>query len=364
MATRLVPAFYVEALHQTADGAPPSTFAWVLAADDGRILYRANLTANETFNYRSGRRRPATSSRSTADTDFTPHPTGAPGGPEPTFVAPNLVSMDAFNVHTDSWLPDGATETNGNNVDAYTDHDDNDFDAGDLRATVTSPNTFDRVYDVAAEPLASVEQSMAAVTELFYVTNWLHDYWYDSGFDEVAGNAQADNYNRGGEQGDAMQAQAQDAVEVGESNNANMSTPADGESPVMQVYVWSGASSRSLHVEPLGVDLETGTPAFGPDNFSISGEVALVDDAASIPRPTGRRPTPVSRSSTTSPARSPSSSAAPAASSSRRSAPRRPAPSASSSTTTPPVRPRRWAAAVSAGGPSRSSASATSTAPR
>ncbi|MEJ7729512.1 MAG: M36 family metallopeptidase [Polyangiaceae bacterium] len=279
MATQLVPAFYVELFTQTADGAPPSTFAWVLAADDGRILYRANLTANETFNYRvwaetAGDKRPLDG----PTTDFTPHPTGLPDGSTPTFIAPNLVSIDGFNVHADPWLPDAATETNGNNVDAYTDHDDNDFDAGDLRATVTSPNTFDRTYDVNAEPLASAEQSMAAVTELFYVTNWLHDYWYDSGFDEVAGNAQADNYNRGGEQGDPLQAQAQDAVENGELNNANMSTPADGESPVMQVYLWSGVSARTLHVEPLGLDLDTGTPAFGPDNFSISGEVVLADD--------------------------------------------------------------------------------------
>jgi hypothetical protein len=35
-------------------------------------------------------------------------------------------------------------------------------------------------------------QSMAAITQLFYVNNWLHDWWYDSGFDEAAGNAQAE----------------------------------------------------------------------------------------------------------------------------------------------------------------------------
>ena len=39
---------------------------------------------------------------------------------------------------------------------------------------------------------------MAAVTNLFYMNNYLHDWYYDAGFDEAAGNAQRDNYGRGG----------------------------------------------------------------------------------------------------------------------------------------------------------------------
>ena len=53
---------------------------------------------------------------------------------------------------------------------------------------------------------------MAAVTQLFYVTNWLHDWCYDSGFDEAAGNAQHDNFGRGGLGGDPLHAEAQDGT--------------------------------------------------------------------------------------------------------------------------------------------------------
>jgi hypothetical protein len=89
------------------------------------------------------------------------------------------------------------------------------------------------------EPLAFYTQSMAAMTQLFYVNNWMHDWWYDSGFDEAAGNAQADNFGRGGIAGDVLLAEGQDAALEGARNNANMSTPMDGASPTMQMYLWT-----------------------------------------------------------------------------------------------------------------------------
>ena len=48
----------------------------------------------------------------------------------------------------------------------------------------------------------------AAVTQLFYDVNFFHDWYYDVGFDEKAGNAQKDNYGRGGIEGDALLAPA------------------------------------------------------------------------------------------------------------------------------------------------------------
>src|SRR5688500_19480137 len=64
---------------------------------------------------------------------------------------------------------------------------------GDWSSDVCSSDlalTFDRTYDPTLEPNASTDQMMAAVTQLFYVNNWLHDHYYDSGFNEAAGNAQ------------------------------------------------------------------------------------------------------------------------------------------------------------------------------
>ena len=49
----------------------------------------------------------------------------------------------------------------------------------------------------------------AAVTNLFHTANVLHDVFYRHGFDEDAGNFQANNYGRGGQGGDALRALAQ-----------------------------------------------------------------------------------------------------------------------------------------------------------
>src|SRR6185436_4585554 len=79
--------------------------------------------------------------------------------------------------------------------------------------------------------------SSAAVVQLFYWCNWMHDQLYDLGFTEAAGNFQADNFGRGGVDNDSLQADAQDASGF---DNANMDTPPDGLPPRMQIYVFTG----------------------------------------------------------------------------------------------------------------------------
>lgn len=285
MPESLVPAYYVELFSGKVNSRATDTYAYVIAADDGRVLYRSNLTAHVAFNYRvwaetTGNKRPLDAPIE----DFTPHPTGIPDGSYPAFIPPVLVSMEGFNTNPsgmpDPWLPVGATETKGNNVDAYSDDDNpNGFSAGDLRATTNGNNTFDRIYDTSKDPLFSADQTMAAVTQLFYTVNWLHNSWYDSGFDEASGNAQSDNYGRGGIDNDPLIAQAQDGALIGNSDNANMATPADGESPRMQMYVWSGVASGKVDVMPLGETYTPGFASFGPADFEVGGAVALAEDA-------------------------------------------------------------------------------------
>ena len=78
----------------------------------------------------------------------------------------------------------------------------------------------------------------AAAANLFYVNNMIHDVLYRFGFDDPSGNFQADNYDRGGGEGDYVRAEAQDG---NGTNNANFSTPAaDGGAPRMQMYLWPG----------------------------------------------------------------------------------------------------------------------------
>ncbi|APR80050.1 Chitinase [Minicystis rosea] len=285
IADRLVPGYYLELFTKLpGQKASPDVHAYVIGAEDGRILYRANLKAHEAFQYRvwaetTGNQRPLDGPIE----DWTPHPTGTPDGSYPSYIPPVLVSMEGFNTNPDKkadpWLAANATETRGNNVDAYTDDDDPDgFGPGDIRASLTGPLSFDRVFDTSLSPIANDEQRMASVAQLFYTTNWLHDYWYDSGFDEAAGNAQQNNFGRGGAGGDRLIAQAQDGALLGNLDNANMATPADGESPQMQMYLWSGPETRSFGVEPLNQSLESGSASFGPANFDVTGTLILADD--------------------------------------------------------------------------------------
>src|SRR5262249_6156036 len=101
-----------------------------------------------------------------------------------------------------------------------------------------------------------------------------HDDWYDSGFDEAAGNAQTDNFGRGGAGGDPIHAESQDFDGL---NNANMAVPSDGMAPRMQMFSWAPPEVRALSTSA-GDELETASADFGPQEFEVSGPLALADD--------------------------------------------------------------------------------------
>ena len=86
---------------------------------------------------------------------------------------------------------------------------------------------------------------------MFFHVNWLHDRWYEAGFDEASGNAQKNNFGRGGIGGDPILAEGND---FSGTDNANMATPADGASPRMQMFEFMGRSpmpSRTSNHEAL-----------------------------------------------------------------------------------------------------------------
>ena len=296
---RLVAAYLTEFYAGAADSVDATAFRYVIAADDGRVLERRDLTVSEKrkdppvnppdppadFLYRvyaePSNQRPLDGPQQ----DLSPHPTGVPDGTTSPFLPSNLVTMGGFNHPPsgvpDPWLAPDATETNGNNADAYVDLSAPDglTPGVDFRANVTSPRAFDRTYDTTLGPTATVNQQKAAITNAFYTVNWLHDYWYDSGFDEAAGNAQLSNYGRGGVEGDPMRVEVQDNFFGGSRNNANMATPSDGTRPRMQMFTWFGPQTATLTLTP-GGNVPVGTAAFGPTNFDITALVALANDGA------------------------------------------------------------------------------------
>jgi MYXO-CTERM domain-containing protein len=280
----LTPAWIVEAYSSNVNTTDGDAYRTVISAD-GRVLARTNLKADVAFNYRvfaetTGEFTPLEGPL----VDLTPHPMGVPDSvPYPAYVTPNLVSVEGLNhpggsATPDPWLAANRTETFGNNVDAYTDINAPDsLTFGDFRATVTATRTFDRSYDTSASALSSQDQQMAGTTSLFYLVNWLHDFWYDAGFTEATGNGQNLNFGRGGEDRDAINVEAQDNANGGSRNNANMTTPSDGLPPRMQVFVWNGKEKeRTLAISNRN-PLVT-SASFGPGTFDITGDVVLAND--------------------------------------------------------------------------------------
>jgi hypothetical protein len=279
----LVAAWIVESY--ASDARTPSTNGdgWRTIIDrEGKILKHDTLKADAVFNYRVFADGTTKQPWDGPQVDFSPHPTGTPNGSYPAYAPPNLVAVDGLNnggVAPDPWLVGGKLETSGNNVDAYADlFSPTGFSNGDFRATATAVGTFDRIYNTGAGPKASTTQQMAAITSLFYGINYLHDFWYDSGFNEVAGNAQDNNYGRGGEDRDAMLAEAQD---FSGTNNANMFTPTDGLPPRMQVFTWNGYTTLAVS----GRTPTVGGAAYNP-SFDVTAEVILANDnSTSVPPP-------------------------------------------------------------------------------
>ncbi|RYY20168.1 MAG: hypothetical protein EOO36_04035, partial [Cytophagaceae bacterium] len=192
------------------------------------------------------------------------------------------------NAVTNGWHFDGTTNyvtTRGNNVAAYDDGAALNV-PGSYATSLTPAPTLSFAYpaNFAAAATTTANRN-AAVTNLFYWNNIIHDVTYQYGFTEVAGNFQADNLGRGGLGGDFVLAEAQDGMGVG---NANFSTPVDGRNGRMQMYLWNPtAPSYSLTVTAPAavagsyaavegrVSANNTLAAVGP----VSGQLALYTDA-------------------------------------------------------------------------------------
>lgn len=146
---------------------------------------------------------------------------------------PASSSASPFGWHDVDGFPGAEfTTARGNNVWAKEDI------LGNNSATGFSPNgTSNLNFDFPLDfNLAPAQYQEAAITNLFYLNNMMHDIWFNHGFDESAGNFQAKNYSNMGQENDFVLADAQDGSGF---NNANFGTPADGFNPRMQMFLWS-----------------------------------------------------------------------------------------------------------------------------
>lgn len=133
------------------------------------------------------------------------------------------------------WFHAGTTVMDGNNVHACADRNGNNTcDPGE--ASCGPSLVCDFPLDLESDPAQSIP---AAIANLFYWSNLIHDVQYQYGFDEAAGNFQDDNFGRGGEGSDSLVAHAQDGADRNSNCNALFTVTPDGLEPRMEMYTCS-----------------------------------------------------------------------------------------------------------------------------
>ena len=271
----VVPGWYVEI------AVKGHAWSFVVAADDGRILFQNDLVRYDStpFTYKVWAD-PTTKFpyNGPQGNSFDPHPTGKPDNTKLTYAPEQTVTLGNYPFSkNDPWLAADATATQGNNVDAYSDRFGDDGyspESGDVRSNTTSTRTFGNLYDTGKSPDNTSTNVQASITSAFYLTNFLHDWYYDSGFDETHGNHQTNNFGRGGAGNDALRVEVMDQSGT---NNANAQTPPDGDHPVLQMYIFSGPSNATLDVTGIGMK-PVGIGSFGKTNFDLTAPIALAVD--------------------------------------------------------------------------------------
>jgi len=132
----------------------------------------------------------------------------------------------------DGWHSDGTTSTTttaGNNAIA--------FKGSQTSVTSQSSSGLNFIFTQDPNSAPTVQANLdAARTNAFYVVNSVHDLSYRYGFTEAAFNFQNNNFNKGGSGNDRVTISAQSTAGT---NNADFSTPPDGQSGAMRMFLWT-----------------------------------------------------------------------------------------------------------------------------
>ncbi|OCA68738.1 T9SS-dependent M36 family metallopeptidase [Chryseobacterium arthrosphaerae] len=290
-----------------------SSDVWHLIADaaTGEILSKNNMTLNCSFDHTShshdSEAEQQTVNIHQSENKTVQNNTFAPTNASynvfplpveaPTFGSRSIVSNPWDLIASpEGWHSDGTnnyTNTRGNNVYAYSDQDNTNNPGyspdGGSGLSFNFPFADGR-YD---NPLTYRD---AAITNLFYMNNKMHDIFYKFGFTETARNYQTNNFGKGGMQGDAVRAEAFDGSGL---NNANFSsgyeTVINGTSyllaPRMQMYLWDRVQTtddfvvRYQYNAPASIvsrpKVMTGGAAFG--SLLLGGQAVTADLAVASP---------------------------------------------------------------------------------
>lgn len=229
---------------------------YTLVDGDGAVVSVERRTQNDRYNV------------------FTEDPSS---GPQVVVSGPGAGNAESPT----GWLgtrPQTTLNIGGNNTNAYLDRDTNN--SADSGGSAITAGDFLSVADLAVSPQLGANREVA-VQNLFFLTNVVHDTLYRHGFDEAAGNFQIDNFGRGGAGNDPVLAEAQDGSGI---DNANFSTPNDGSSPRMQMYLWTGGGGATALVRSGDKSFAAYPSSFGPalTENPTTGQLAVYENASGI----------------------------------------------------------------------------------
>ena len=276
----LEPAYQL--VYRAADTARTAV-EYIYAAGDGRLLRRGSLNRSATaYTYQvwadSSTGVPMVGPQGNS---LFPNLAGGPvANDSPALVAQGVVTQASGPISTgDPWLPASATQTIGNNLQAYA----ASGGYGSSTATVgaygaVSGTDITYLYDFG-KSVDDPTNQQAAIANAFFTLDYMHDWYYDGGYDEKAGDTQQSNYGRGGVGGDPISVAIQN---VAVPDNADSYTGlADGGSSQIRVGLFTSVTSASVdETVPSTLSFAAGGADFTAQNYSVSGDLVLVDDGS------------------------------------------------------------------------------------
>jgi subtilase family serine protease len=212
----------------------------LIDAATGELLYRRNRVL---YTQGSGRVLQSDTTRARDARLADEHPAGATAsgpGDAPNGCPPltNHITRSLTTPFRDpSTVLFGTGRLEGNNAHVFRGADGVDAVSGTTQADGS------RLFDFPFGSAGSAE------THLFFAVNFLHDFFYDLGFDEASGNFQQDNLGRGGAGGDSLHALAR----ADGRNNASFEPRPEGESPIMSMFLFDGEGCWSSDVDDDGL---------------------------------------------------------------------------------------------------------------
>lgn len=212
-------------------------------------------------------------------------------------IDPHFPEYSPAGWHSDGESENYYTITLGNNVAVMYDHESQRLievmngsypSLGDFIDGGSSFN-FDFPLDLSVHPNENKE---AAVTNLFYASNLLHDIFYRYGFDEASANLQGYNFTGEGLGNDGVYVLGQTGESLGELDNAYCLVWPEGESAVMLFYLFTPAAIGVPVYDLLEITTEGdlqglykgGFSEFGPilPSSPMLADLAIMEDTNSV----------------------------------------------------------------------------------